>query len=128
YLQDRIEAGPFSEADRVRAELFARHIAPLADRLLLRHRARDEADPTRALRAELALGSFTGRSEAVARVLRDVASAAPRKVTILLTGPSGTGKTHLARIVHDNSPRREMPFVELNCATLPEALVESELF
>jgi Nif-specific regulatory protein len=128
YLQDRLEAGPFSEADRARAELFAHHLGPLADRLVLRHRARDESDPTRALRAELTLGSFTGRSEAIARVLRDISVVAPRKVTILLTGPSGTGKTQLARIIHDNSPRRDKPFVELNCATLPETLVESELF
>jgi len=128
YLQDRVEAGPFSEADRARAELFARHLAPLADRLLLRNRARAADDPTRQYRSTLRLGSITGRSAALARVLRDVAAVAPRKVTVLLTGPSGTGKTQLARVIHDNSPRREGPFVELNCATLPETLVESELF
>ncbi len=128
YLQDRVEVGPFSEDDRARAELFARHLAPLADRLLLRTRARAETDPTRPYRETLKLGMFGGRSQAIARVLRDVAAAAPRKVTVLLTGPSGTGKTQLARIIHDNSPRRDGPFVGLNCASLPEALVESELF
>lgn len=128
YLQDRVEAGPFSEDDRVRAELFARHLAPLADRLLLRTRVRAQGDPTRPYREALRLDAFAGRSHAIARVLRDVAAAAPRKVTVLLTGASGTGKTQLARIIHDNSPRRDGPFVELNCATLPELLVESELF
>jgi len=128
YLQDRSDPGPFSEDDRARAELFARHLAPLADRLLLRRRDRDANDPTRPYRASLQLGSFAGRSDAIARMLRDVAAAAPRKIAILLTGASGTGKTHLARIIHTNSPRREQPFVELSCATLPETLVESELF
>jgi Nif-specific regulatory protein len=128
YLQDRREPGPFSEDDRARAELFAHHLAPLADRLLLRHRERDANDPTRPYRATLQLGAFAGRSDAIARLLRDIAAASPRKIAILLTGASGTGKTYLARIIHTNSPRRAQPFVELSCATLPESLVESELF
>ncbi len=128
YLQDRREPGPFSEEDRARAELFAHHLAPLADRLLLRRRERDGTDPTRPYRATLQLDAFAGRSDAIARLLRDVAAAAPRKIAVLLTGASGTGKTHLARIIHANSPRSAQPFVELSCATLPESLVESELF
>jgi Nif-specific regulatory protein len=127
YLQDRIDPGPFSEDDRRRAELFARHLAPFADRLVLRRRARG-ADPTRPMREALDLGSLAGRSESIARVLREVAAVARSKVTVLLTGPSGTGKTRIARVIHQNSPRRDAPFVEVNCATLPEALVESELF
>lgn len=128
YLQDRREPGPFSEEDRARAELFAHHLAPLADRLLLRRRERDAHDPTRPYRVSLQLGAFAGRSDAIARLLRDIAAAAPRKIAILLTGASGTGKTYLARIIHTNSPRSAQPFVELSCATLPETLVESELF
>jgi Nif-specific regulatory protein len=128
YLQDRREPGPFSEDDRARAELFAHHLAPLADRLVLRRRERDAHDPTRPYRATLQLGAFAGRSDAIARLLRDIAAAAPRKIAILLTGASGTGKTYLARIIHTNSPRSRQPFVELSCATLPESLVESELF
>lgn len=128
YLQDRTESGPFTEDDRQRAERFARHLAPLADRLLLRTRVRESDDPTRPYRQTLKVGGVAGRSQALARVLRDIAAAAPRKITVLLTGPSGTGKTKLARVIHDNSPRRDGPFVELNCATLPESLVESELF
>lgn len=127
YLQDRSEPGPFCEADRQRAELFARHLAPFADRLVLRLRARGK-DPTQPYRETLDLGNLAGRSEALARVLREVAAVARSKVTVLFTGPSGTGKTQLARILHGNGPRRDGPFVEVNCATLPEALVESELF
>jgi Nif-specific regulatory protein len=128
YLQGRSEPGTFTEPDRLRAETFARHIAALADRLLLRHRRREEADPTLPFRATLQVGSLIGRSQAMAKVLQDVALVAPRDVTVLLTGSSGTGKTQIARLIHQNGPRAAGPFIELNCAALPEALLESELF
>jgi transcriptional regulator with GAF, ATPase, and Fis domain len=128
YLQDRTDKGLFTEEDRRRVETFARHLAPFADRLLLRRRREDEIDPTLPFRRALRAEGIVGRSAALARVLAEVAAAAPLDVTVLFTGPSGTGKTQLARVLHESSPRARGPFVELNCATLPEALVESELF
>ena len=128
YLQRRREPGPFSDEDRRRVETFARHVAPFADRLVARELRNEARDETRPLRERLRLDGIVGRSPALAAVLREVALVAPLDVDVLLTGDSGTGKTQMASAIHENSPRAGRPFVELNCAAIPETLVESELF
>src|SRR5262249_38798251 len=72
--------------------------------------------------------NVVGRSPALAAVLHQAALLAPLDVHVLLTGETGTGKSQIARIIHDNGPRSRLPFVALNCAALPETLLESELF
>jgi Nif-specific regulatory protein len=126
YLQGQHGRGLFSAENQANAELFARHLAPLVHRLLMRER--EHPDLTKSIRKGLRLEGVIGRSQALAAVLQQVALAAPLEINVLLTGESGTGKSQIARIIHDNSPRRAGPFVELNVAALPEALVESELF
>ena len=69
-----------------------------------------------------------GNSAAIRRVLQTVATAAPTRATVLLEGESGTGKELFARTIHAQSDRRDGPFIQLNCAALPEGLVESALF
>ncbi|HXT19060.1 MAG TPA: sigma-54 dependent transcriptional regulator [Gemmatimonadaceae bacterium] len=69
-----------------------------------------------------------GDSPAIRRVLQTVATAAPTRATVLLEGESGTGKELFARAIHAQSERRDGPFIKLNCAALPEGLVESALF
>ncbi|HJQ85399.1 MAG TPA: sigma-54-dependent Fis family transcriptional regulator [Candidatus Binatia bacterium] len=127
YLQRRAP-GPFSEDDRATVELVARHLAPVAERLLARRRTQTDTDPTRAVRASLRLERVVGRSEALASLLRQVTLVVPLDVSVLLTGETGTGKSQLARVIHDNGPRAGRPFIELNCGALPEPLIESELF
>jgi DNA-binding NtrC family response regulator len=69
-----------------------------------------------------------GNSPAIRRVLQTVSTAAPTRATVLLEGESGTGKELFARTIHAQSDRRDGPFIQLNCAALPEGLVESALF
>jgi len=128
YLQDREVPGPFTEEDRLRAESFAHHIGAFAERLLLRRRLSDSSDPTLVHRRQLRADDVIGSGEAMARVFRDVILAAPIDVGVLMTGPTGTGKTMIARLLHRSGPRADGPFVELNCAAIPEQLLESELF
>src|SRR6266550_3749359 len=69
-----------------------------------------------------------GDSSPIRRVLQTIATAAPTRATVLLEGESGTGKELFARSIHTQSDRRDGPFIKLNCAALPEGLVESALF
>ncbi|MBV8552346.1 MAG: sigma 54-interacting transcriptional regulator [Acidobacteriaceae bacterium] len=71
---------------------------------------------------------IVGNSAAIRRLLALVERVAPRDTTVLITGESGTGKELIARALHQKSPRRERPFVAVNCAALSESLFESELF
>ena len=71
---------------------------------------------------------IVGDSMAIRNALQEVAMAAPTRATVLLLGESGTGKELFARAIHDQSDRRDAPFIKLNCAALPEGLVESALF
>ena len=74
------------------------------------------------------LGELTGTSKEMQEVFALIRQAAPSRATILVTGESGTGKELVARAVHNLSPRQSGPFVAINCAALPETLMESELF
>ena len=71
---------------------------------------------------------IVGRSKAIQDVVRTAQLVAQSRSTVLLTGETGTGKELVARAVHDWSAQREMPLVKVNCAALPETLIESELF
>jgi DNA-binding NtrC family response regulator len=79
-------------------------------------------------RSQHGLESIIGVSPAMAALFDMVRSVAQTGSTILITGESGTGKELVAKAIHALSPRREAPFVSLNCGAMPEALLESELF
>ena len=69
-----------------------------------------------------------GESPAMVRLLETLARVAPMQSTVLIKGETGTGKELVARALHENSPRRDRPFVAFNCAAVPEGLAEAELF
>jgi DNA-binding NtrC family response regulator len=89
---------------------------------------RETATLKRDLLLRGALGRLVGRSHPMQEVFSLIRQAAPSSVSILLIGESGTGKELAARAVHDSSLRSEGPFVAVNCAAIPETLIESELF
>jgi DNA-binding NtrC family response regulator len=82
----------------------------------------------RQLRASGVLGSLVGHSRAMQEVFGLIERIAPSTVSVLITGESGTGKELVARTLHDLSDRKHRPFVAVNCAAIPEALMESEIF
>ncbi|HMV31291.1 MAG: sigma-54 dependent transcriptional regulator [Gemmatimonadales bacterium] len=72
--------------------------------------------------------ALVGESPHFRRVMETISTVAPTKATVLLEGESGTGKELFARAVHDQSPRHEGPFIAINCAAMPDGLIESALF
>jgi two-component system, NtrC family, response regulator HydG len=92
-------------------------------------RVRGEARALRAaLKHKVGLGSLVAESPAMLEVFDVASRVADAETPILITGETGTGKTALARAIHATSARAAMPFVAVNCASLPETLLESELF
>jgi DNA-binding NtrC family response regulator len=73
-------------------------------------------------------GPMVGRSQQMADVFARIENVAARDTTVLITGESGTGKELVARQIHERSSRKNGPFVAINCAAIPESLIESELF
>jgi len=101
----------------------------LLDRAVQQGRLLGEADR---LRRELSyqgvLGEMIGKSPPMMEVFSLIRQVAPTSASVLIAGESGTGKELVARAIHSLSPRRDAPFVAVNCAALPETLMESELF
>jgi transcriptional regulator with GAF, ATPase, and Fis domain len=118
YVAVAVAHEQLAAAERDRAEARAR-----SERVSARVRALTDNGETLP-----AYGRMIGRSPAWQRVVTRALRVAPTDATVLLQGESGTGKEVVARFVHQASPRKEDPFVAINCAALPEQLLESELF
>jgi two-component system, NtrC family, response regulator AtoC len=101
----------------------------LARRSVRSHRLRTEKQYLISERdAEFNHYGIVGRSRVMQEVLQRVELVAQTKSTILITGETGTGKEMVARLIHHQSAQREMPLIKVNCAAIPDTLLESELF
>ena len=90
--------------------------------------ARENVELKAQLKDKFSLDNIIGQSEAMQKVYQMVQKVAPRDATVLIRGESGTGKELIAQAIHQLSTRANGPFIDVNCAALPETLLESELF
>ncbi len=121
--------GFFSVDDEARAMALAQQAGAVLERTSLYAELRKKS-PLSTDRPALAFrfNQIVGESEAMRAAYSVVEKAARTDATVLVTGESGTGKELFARAIHHNSSRRSGPFVKVDCTTLPEALIENELF
>lgn len=105
-------------------EELAEKLAPVFKRIDLQN----ERDALIAEKRAKGFAEFVGSSKAMAHVFDLIKHVADTTSTVIITGETGTGKELVARAVHDNSTRREKPFIAINCTTLSETMLESELF
>ena len=99
----------------------------LEDAMKIIERALEEKPKTKGLKKETSL-DIIGESQAMQNVFRSIGKLSTTIATVLIQGESGTGKELIAKSLHKNSPRHDMPFIALNMADIPKELVESELF
>ena len=99
----------------------------LEDAIKIIERALEEKPKTKGLKKETSL-DIIGESQAMQNVFRSIGKLSSTIATVLIQGESGTGKELIAKSLHKNSPRHDMPFIALNMADIPKELVESELF
>ncbi len=118
------KSGDFSEADLHRLTEIAAEVAKVLDRTSLRSQLRPDHRQPLAFR----FNYIVGDSARMQQVYSTVERAARTEATVVVRGETGTGKELIARAIHFNSRRRRGPFVKVDCAALPETLIENELF
>jgi two-component system, NtrC family, response regulator PilR len=124
-----VEAMKLGAYDYITKPFKLEEIRLTVDKALERKRLQDEnVALKRQLRKHQGFENFIGRSRAMLEVFDTIRKTADSTSTVMITGESGTGKELVALAVHHESPRRNSPFVSVNCGAIPEGLMESELF
>ena len=130
--QTTIEAMKFGAFDYIMKPFDLKKILALVDAALAASkdlmRSNDLEEPASGLSAEDLEGGIIGSSAAMQQVFKTIGQVAASEVTVMVTGESGTGKELIARAIYQNSLRAQQPYIAVNCAAIPENLIESELF
>jgi DNA-binding NtrC family response regulator len=128
-VQTAVEAMKAGAYDYITKPIDYEELVLVVNRAMEHHQLLEEV---RTLRASLdnkyGFESIIGRSKVLLNVLEMASRVAPKNSTVLIRGETGTGKELLARAIHQNSRRKDQPFVTINCGAIPKYLLESELF
>ncbi|WP_456377546.1 sigma-54-dependent transcriptional regulator [Thiolapillus sp.] len=128
-VRSAVDAMKQGAADYIAKPFDHEELLLVIKRLLRQHR---DARTTQALKSDLAqtypVAGMIGSCPAMLKVCGEIEKVAPTDASVLILGESGTGKELVARAIHEQSARSEAPFITVNCAAIPESLVESELF
>jgi Nif-specific regulatory protein len=129
YLDDKRPDSFFTQSDAELLNSLAERVAvALENNFLFMELKESQEKLLQDLRGRFKFDEILGNSPQMVEVLKTVADVADTDATVLIEGESGTGKELLARAIHFNSSRSKKPFVPINCAAIPETLLESELF
>jgi two-component system nitrogen regulation response regulator NtrX len=126
-VPEAVEAMRLGAAEYLEKPVARERLYDVLDRVLRRAAAPREEAPSESVPDGTRYG-MVGRSAAMQRVYQLVDMVAPTRARVLVSGERGTGKELVARAIHALSPRRERPFVQMNCAAVPAELIESEMF
>jgi two-component system, NtrC family, response regulator AtoC len=128
-VRDAVELVKEGAFDYVSKPFEIEDVVATIQRALRLHESEQENERLRQeLQQNYDFGALIGASPAFQTLLRQISEVCASRATVLLQGASGTGKELVARAIHYNSPRKKRPFVAVNCAAIPETLLESELF
>jgi DNA-binding NtrC family response regulator len=128
-VETAVEAMKVGAYDYLTKPVDPRRLRVVLDRIVERQQTlREVRELRRQLREQGTFGRLVGQSPAIRRIYRTIEQAAPTTASVLIWGESGTGKELVAQTLHQLSPRAHAPYVPINCAAIPETLLESEIF
>jgi len=123
-----VEAMRLGACDYITKPFDVQEVITVAQKAIEQGKLLKEVAYLRSQREEIRFENIVGKSKKIKEIYEIIEKVTKNDATILISGESGTGKELIARAIHFNSPRRQKPFIPINCAGIPENLLESELF